>query len=128
MTGSYGIYSQSLPAWSSKWFAEGPGAVTTPGLLPPSGLTLDLKKAAPNYQAHPIWLCLTRDGISWTFASSTDGVNWNDGVKTVVEMGGAWVALFATSHNGDFKGKGTIQATFDHISFPVTNVYQVGTL
>ena len=127
VTGAHGIYSQSRPAWSSGWFAEGPGAATAPGLLPPTGLTLDLKKPMTNYLAHPIWLRLTRDGISWAFASSTDGVNWKDGGKTVVEMGGVWVGLFSTSHNGDFKGKGTIKAIFDHVSFPVTDVYQVGT-
>ena len=41
-------------------------------------------------------------------------------------MGGAWIGLFATSHNGDFGGKGTIKATFDNVSFPVNAVCQIG--
>jgi len=73
VTGAHGSYSQSLAAWYSGWVAGAPGAATEPGLLPSSGLTLDLKKPAANYLAHPVWLRLTRDGISWTFASSTDG-------------------------------------------------------
>lgn len=44
-----------------------------------------------------------------------------------VEMGAAWVGLFATAHHSAFAGKGVIRAQCDHVTFPVAQAYQIGT-
>ncbi len=80
------------------------------------------------YLLRPIWLRLVRDGLAWTAYTSLDGKTWAQaGNQMGVEMGGAWVGLFATSHNSSFSRKGLIRVRFDNVSFAVKQAFQIGT-
>jgi ABC-type glycerol-3-phosphate transport system substrate-binding protein len=110
-----------------------------PGLTPggQSGLTpnpnnsgnlmLPNTKPAANYLIKPLWLKLSRKGMTWTAWSSFDGQHWvQTGSPQTVEMGGCWIGIQACSHNGSFNNKGYIRAVIDNVSFKPTRFVQVG--
>jgi ABC-type glycerol-3-phosphate transport system substrate-binding protein len=129
LTGENGIQLQTHPYPGSSWSSQGPTSATAAtGLIGPQLLTYPNTSKRANYLMRPVWLRLHRAGLSWTGFTSLDGKTWTavSGAQGI-EMGGAWVGLFATAHNDSFGGKGTIRVTFDHVSFPTTSIYQIGT-
>ena len=128
-TGGNGVYQQVQVAPSLGWTNQGaPSPTTQVGLVAPAFLTVPNLQKVANYLLRPIWLRLVRAGLIWSSFTSRDGITWAAaGPRVTVEMGGAWIGVFATSHNNSFNGKGTVKATFDHLSFPATTVVQIGT-
>ncbi len=109
-----------------------PAGVT--GAPPPVGkssgmatLTKPNTKTHKNYLVQPLWLMLSRKGIRWTAFASLDGKHWTQiGSPAILEVGGAWIGIMATSHNGSFKDKGYGRAVFDKLSFSPTEFVQLG--
>jgi ABC-type glycerol-3-phosphate transport system substrate-binding protein len=128
VTGGHGIVVQAQILPGVGWQSQTPSSAMAPtGLIGPGRLTLSNTRPATNYLLQPIWLRLVRSGLAWTAYTSFDGRSWTQAGTTVgVEMGGAWVGLFATAHNMSFGGKGLIRGQFDQVSFPVTSAYQIG--
>ena len=129
VTGGNGVNQQVQVNPSLGWTSQGPPSPTTKaGLVAQPYLTRANTFKQANYLLAPFWLRLVRSGLVWSTFTSSDGASWSAaGPQVVVETAGAWVGLFATAHNGSFNGKGLIKATFDHVNFPVTSVYQIGT-
>jgi ABC-type glycerol-3-phosphate transport system substrate-binding protein len=101
------------------------------GLTPNPGnagtLTLPNTKPAANYLIKPVWLKLSRKGVTWTAWGSFDGVHWQQlGTPQIAQMGGCWVGIQACAHNGSFNNQGYIRAVIDHVSFQPTHFVQVG--
>ncbi len=128
VTGGNGVFVQNQWAPQGGWAAVGPASATAPtGLLGPAVITRPNTSKQANYLLRPVWLRLVRDGAMWSAFTSLNGTDWSPaGAPVGLEIAGAWVGLFATAHNDSFGGKGLIQATFDHVSFPVTAGYQIG--
>jgi ABC-type glycerol-3-phosphate transport system substrate-binding protein len=125
VTGGNGIALQERPlSQGSPGGINGSTAKT--GLIGAQYLTLNYMKPAPNYLIRPVWLKLVRSGTIWTGYTSIDGKTWALAGSTPVEMSSCWIGIFATAHNGDFNNKGYDRATFDHLSFTPTAVYQLG--
>ena len=129
VTGENGVVLQTRPYAGASWGSQNPVSATAPtGLIGGSILSLSNAQKRPNYLARPVWLRLRRSGLAWQAFSSLDGTSWTAVAPAQgIEMGGAWVGLFATAHNDSFGGKGQIQATFDHVGFAVPDIYQIGT-
>ena len=128
VTGGNGIVTQAQILPGVGWQTQTPSSVNaTSGLIGATVLTAANTKPAANYLLRPVWLRLVRDGLTWTAYTSVDGKTWTQaGNQLGVEMGGAWVGLFATSHNSSFSGHGLIRAQFDHVSFTVQRAFQIG--
>jgi hypothetical protein len=100
-------------------------AVAAAGLI---GATLLLGAgggAGDNALLRPLWLRLDRDGLTWTAYTSLDGRQWSQaGTPVTVDILGAWVGLFVTSHSpGQY-----VQAAFDQLrGFSPDTFVQVGT-
>ena len=96
------------------------------GLVGPDALTSGSKTASPSTK--PVWLQFRRDGGTWTAYTSMDGKTFTQaGNPVTVEMAGAWVGLYACANNGQFKGIGTIKASFDQLQgFGPSTVVQIG--
>lgn len=73
----------------------------------------------------PVYLRLQRGNATWAAFTSLDGTTYTPaGNPVTVDIAGAWVGLFGTSHT-----TGTIAGTFDHLTnFAPTTVVQIGTL
>jgi hypothetical protein len=131
VTGHNGVYWQVLATPSAGWQAGGPSSPTAPtGLVGNQVLTLATlpKAAGQNDLIKPLWLRLHRERTAWTPYTSWDGKTWTQAAAPLgMDVGGAWVGLFATAHNSSFQGKGRVRATFDHLNFPVSKVVQIGT-
>jgi ABC-type glycerol-3-phosphate transport system substrate-binding protein len=126
VTGGNGISLQERPTVGYVTGGEtGDGGRT--GLMAASYVTRPPAQPAANYLLQPIWLKLVRQGTIWTAYTSLDGVHWTQAGRPVaVAATSMWIGLFATPQNGAFGGKGYIRATFDHVSFVPTAVYQIG--
>ena len=126
VTGGNGVGLEARPvAAVTPGIENGDGGHT--GLMAAQYVTSNPAKPAANYLLQPIWLKLDRHGLMWTAYTSLDGRNWTvGGAPQAVEMGSAWIGVFACAHNADFSGKGYIRATFDHLNFTPAGVYQVG--
>ncbi len=126
VTGGNGIALAARPvAAVTPGIENGDGGHT--GLMAAQYVTSNPAKPAANYLLQPIWLKLQRQGLMWTAYTSLDGSHWTvGGAPQAVEMGSAWIGVFACAQNGDFNGKGYIRATFDHLNFTPSGVYQVG--
>jgi hypothetical protein len=93
-------------------------------------LTLPNTKPAANYLKKPVWLKLVRDISTWTAYTSPDGKSWTAaGAPVTLTMAGAWVGVFATSHNSStgFKPGEQIRVAFDQLSFTPSTFVQLGT-
>lgn len=107
---------------------------TTPGSqgqLVPKGLKGTMMKPVnqptANFLTQPIWLRMDRDKYTWTAYASLDGKTWDQmGTPITMDMGGCWMGVMATAHNGDFSDKGYIRATFDKLNFTPTKMVQLG--
>ncbi len=128
LTGENGVNMQMQTSPAGGWGSQGPSSANqATGLIGPQQLTLPNKTKLANYVKRPVWLRLTRKGLRWTSYTSLDGKTWTQAGSPVgAEIGGVWVGLFATSHNDSFNGKGLAKATFDNVSFKVSDVYQMG--
>ncbi len=99
----------------------------TPNANNSGNLMLPNTKPAANYLIKPLWLKLSRKGMTWTAYASWDGKTWaQTGTPQLAEMGGCWVGIQACSHNGSFSNKGYIRAVIDNVSFKPTHLVQVG--
>ncbi len=129
LTGENGIYQQLQFTSAGGWNATGPSSATAgSGLIGNAVLTVPNSKKVGNYLLKPVWLRMSRNGLVWRTYTSLDGTDWTQaGPDAALEAAGVWVGLFATAHNSSFGGKGQIRAAFDHLSFPATDVVQVGT-
>ena len=129
LTGQNGLVLQMHPYAGGGWASQGPtSATSSAGLIGGQLLTLPNSKKLANYLTHPVWLRLARHGLAWQASTSLDGKSWAAaGVPEGIEMGGAWIGLFATAHNSSFGGKGRIKATFDNVNFRAEEFYQIGT-
>lgn len=100
------------------------------GLISPGFVTGDASTTSgtnANLLLHPLWLRLTRVASGWQAYTSLDGTHWNAaGESLQAMMAGCWVGLFATAHNADFNGKGTIRATFSNVTFTPKQLSQIG--
>ena len=111
------------------------GNQTTAGGPPPnktglvSGIYLTRSNAQPqaNYLLKPLWIKLQRKGLTWTVYTSFDGKTWTvAGPTLTAEMGGCWVGIFSTAHNGSFGDRGYIRGVIDNLSFTPTVLAQIG--
>jgi hypothetical protein len=127
-TAQNGVWWQVQVTASAGWQAGGPpSANTATGLVGPAVLDVAKPTKTGNVLQKPIWLRLHRKGLTWTAYTSWDGRTWTQASPPLgLDAGGVWVGLFSTAHNGDFGGKGTVRAVFDHVSFPVTKFVQIG--
>lgn len=101
------------------------------GLVPAGvkNLMRPVDTPVPNFLLAPLWLKMKRVGIQFTPYASMDGKQWTQlSAPTVAEMGGCWLGIFATAHNGDFGNKGYIRVVFDKLSFTPTHFVQLGSL
>lgn len=124
LTGENGIVVQYRPLATVNTVGNG---ASGPGQ---TGLTLPNTKPLPNYLKQPVWLKLVRNINTWTPYTSLDGSKWTAaGTPVTLSMAGAWVGLFATSHNssGGFAPGQKIRVQFDSVSgFQPSQFIQVG--
>jgi multiple sugar transport system substrate-binding protein len=93
----------------------------------PVTLMKPLSAPQANYLIAPVWLKLTRYGTQWTPYASMDGVHWTQlAPPASAEMGGAWVGIFCTAHNGDFGNQGYVRVVIDQLNFTPTRFVQLG--
>lgn len=95
------------------------------GLIGSSVILANDAKPAKNYLLKPVWLKLELDADRWTPYTSLDGTTWTQANPAAgVQFVGAWVGLYATSHNPGHQ----IVAVFDHVSgFNPNTLVQIGT-
>jgi ABC-type glycerol-3-phosphate transport system substrate-binding protein len=124
VTGENGVVVQYRPLPTVNTLgvgASGPGQ---------TNLTLPNTSPHPNYLKQPVWLRLTRRINTWQAYTSLDGKKWTPaGGPVVIPVAGAWVGLFATSHNssGGFQPGQKIKAVFDNVSgFTPSRLVQIG--
>ena len=125
ITGGHGVQVQSRSAPLANTVGQG-GTATGQAA---SALTLPNTKPARNYLKAPVWLRLTRDVDVWTSETSPDGKKWvTAGAPLKLEMAGAWVGVFATSHNSSkgFKPGEEIRVAFDKVNFTPNTFVQIG--
>ena len=83
------------------------------GLIGSAVILADDSKPAANYLLRPVWLKLVLAVDRWTAFTSLDGAHWSQaGQPVVAKFVGAWVGLFATSHQSG----AYVRATFDHVT------------
>ncbi len=103
------------------------------GLLPASAITSAAAHGTANGLSRPVYLKLRREGTTWTAFTSLNGQQWlQAGPPMIVQATSMWIGLFATADNSatvnnvNFGNKGYVRASFDHLSFQPSAVYQVG--
>ncbi len=125
ITGGHGVQVQSRSAPLANTIGQG---ATAKGQLA-TALTLPNTTATRNYLKNPVWLRLVRDVNLWTAATSQDGKQWmTAGAPLKLEMAGAWLGVFATSHNSSkgFKPGQEIRTVFDKLTFAPPTFVQIG--
>jgi hypothetical protein len=124
--GDRGVHAMYRPADGWKLNDQRPPTpATASGLIGQNVVQVPGTPAAGgNWLARPLWLRLAVDGTSWTAFTSLNGSRWTAvGSPWTVRFVGAWVGLFATSHQS---GQ-TVEAVFDHVSgFDPGRIFQIG--
>ena len=131
VTGSDGVLvARRWMAGETPLTMSAPAKGSQTGLISPGFLTGDLLSTSQpgvNLLLRPVWLRLVRTASGWQAYTSLDGSTWTPaGERLQAMMAGCWVGLFATAHNADFNGKGTIRATFSHVNFTPKQLSQIG--
>ena len=117
VTGNQGINVQYrvIPQVHTETVGAGSGAT---GLIAATHLTVKAPKVGVNALKQPVWLMLENKLNVWQASTSPDGVHWTPaGPPIDLQMAGAWVGVFATSHDDSsgFKAGEHVAATFDHL-------------